>query len=186
MPTKNLSGKYKKEVVPAMMEKFGYKNVNAVPRITKVVINTGFGRLVAGKSTDEQKKIADAMVQDLATIAGQAPMITLAKKSISSFKTREGMPIGAAVTLRKKKMFDFLTRLINIGLPRSRDFRGLESKSFDNQGNFTMGIKEHIIFPEIMPEKIKMIFGLEVVVVTTAKNKEEGLWLLKFLGFPIR
>jgi len=186
MPIQRLLEKYKKEVIPAMMEKFGYKTGSAVPKIEKVLVNTGFGRLTAGKTSDEQKKTVEAIVKDLASITGQAPVVTKAKKSIATFKTREGMVIGAVVTLRKKKMFDFLDRVISIGLPRSRDFRGLESKSFDNQGNFTLGIREHIIFPEISPEQVRIIFGFEIIIVTTAKGKEEGLWLLKFLGFPIK
>lgn len=182
----SLQEKYKKEVIPRMMEKFGCKSPMAVPRIEKVVVNTGFGRLIAGKTKEEQKKIYDPILEDLILICGQKVVLTKAKKSISSFKTREGMPLGAMVTLRGKMMFDFLERLIHIGIPRSRDFRGIEPKSIDRKGNLTLGIKEHIAFPEIMPERVKTIFGLEVTVVTTARNKEEGLELLKLLGFPIK
>ncbi len=182
----SLKEKYQKEVVPQMKEKFGYKSVMAVPKIEKVVLNTGFGREVAGKTSDEQKKIAESILNDLKIITGQKPVLTLAKKAISSFKTRQGMAIGAKVTLRKGKMNDFLTRLINITLPRSRDFRGIEQKAFDKEGNLTVSIKEHICFSEISPEQIKKIFGLEITVVTTAKTKEEGLALLKLLGFPIK
>jgi large subunit ribosomal protein L5 len=181
-----LKEKYKKEIAPVMMEKLGYKNVMAVPRIEKVVLNTGFGRLVVGKTGDEQKKIYEAVLEDLSLICGQRPVLTKSKKSIASFKTRKGMPLGAAVTLRGKKMYDFLERLIDIALPRSRDFRGLDAKSFDKKGNLTIGIKEHIVFPEISPEKVRTIFGFEITVVTSAKNKEEGINFLKAMGFPIK
>jgi len=181
-----LREKYKKEVVPAMQEKFGYRNPMAVPKIEKVVINTGFGRQVSGKSSEEQKKIQETVLQDLGLISGQKAVLKRAKKSISGFKTREGQVIGAAVTLRGEKMSDFLERLIHVGLPRLRDFRGIEISSFDKKGNLTIGIREHIAFPEILPEKAKNIFGLEITVVTTAKNREEGIELLKLLGFPIK
>lgn len=181
-----LKEKYIKEVIHQMIEKFGYKNRMAVPKIEKVVVNTGFGRLIAGKTSEEQKKIQDAILEDLALLSGQRPILTRAKKSISGFKIKEGMAIGAQITLRGKKMNDFLERLIHIVLPRSRDFRGIESKSLDKKGNLTIGIKEHIAFPEILPEKAKTIFGLEITVVTTAKSREEGIELLKSLGFPIK
>lgn len=182
----SLREKYQKEVIPLMMEKFGYKNAMAVPKIEKVVINTGFGRLVSGKTSEEQKKIQDFILEDLNFICGQRPILKKAKKSIASFKIREGMVIGLAVTLRRKKMTDFLERLIKIVLPRSRDFRGIDPKSFDKKGNLTIGIKEHIAFPEVSPEKAKNIFGLEITVVTNAKNQERGRELLKLLGFPIK
>ena len=182
----NLLERYKKEVVPQMMEKFNYKNPMAVPRVEKVVVNTGFGRLVAGKGGEDQKKIQKFILEDLSLICGQTPIFKKAKKSISSFKTREGMIIGAMVTLRRKKMYDFLERLINIALPRLRDFRGLDPKSFDKKGNLTIGIKEQIIFPEVSPEKSKNIFGIEITVVTKSKKREEGIELLKLLGFPIK
>ncbi len=181
-----LKDKYNKEVILALMEKFGYKNALAVPKIEKVVVNTGFGRLISGKTSEEQKKIYKSILEDLAMICGQYPKLTKAKKSISGFKIREGMPIGAMVTLRRKMMYDFLERLIHVALPRSRDFRGINPKSLDKKGNLTVAIKEHISFPEILPERAKTIFGLELTVVTTAKNKEEGLELLKLLGFPIK
>lgn len=181
-----LKEKYTKEVMPAMMKKFGYKNVMAVPKIVKVVVNTGFGRLIAGKSSEERKKIYKAILEDLALITAQRPIFKKAKKSISSFKVREGMFLGATVVLRKEKMYDFLQRLIHIALPRTRDFRGIDQKSIDERGNLTYGIKEHIVFPEILLEKVKNIFGLEATVVTTAKSKKEGLELLKLLGFPIK
>lgn len=181
-----LRDKYKKEVVSQMKEKFGYKSPMAVPRIKKVTVNTGFGRLVAGKTSEEQKKIYTGILEDLTLICGQRLVLTEAKKSISGFKTRKGMPIGAMVTLRGRKMYDFLERVINIALPRSRDFRGIELKSFDKKGNLTVPIKEHIVFPEVLPEKIKTIFGFEITVVTTSKNREEGIELLKLMGFPIK
>jgi len=181
-----LPEKYKREAIPQMMEKFGYKNIMAVPKIEKVVVNTGFGRLIADKTSQEQKKIFEAILEDFSLITGQRPVLTRAKKSISGFKIRQGLPIGAQVTLRGERMFDFLERLINIGLPRSRDFQGIDSKSFDKKGNLTIAIREHITFPEILIEKAKNIFGLEITVVTTAKKKEEGIELLKLLGFPIK
>jgi large subunit ribosomal protein L5 len=182
----NLQEKYKKEVIPAMMEKFGYKNPMAVPRIEKVVVNTGFGRQVAEKSGEEQKRIESSTMHDLSLICGQKPVFKKAKKSIAAFKLREGLNIGTACTLRRKKMYDFLDRLIHIVLPRSRDFRGIDSKSFDKSGNLTIGMKEHIAFPEILSEKAKGIFGLEITIATNAKNKEEGSRLLKLMGFPIK
>lgn len=182
----NLKDKYNKEVIPAMKEKFGYKNNMAVPRVEKVVINTGFGRLITGKTKEEQKKTQEFILDDLSMIAGQRPVLAKAKKSVAAFKIRQGMPVAAAVTLRGQKMDDFLERLINIAFPRSRDFQGINPKSIDQGGNLTIGLKEHIVFPEISPEKSKNIFGLEITVVTTAKNKEEGLELLKLIGFPIK
>lgn len=182
----NLKEKYQKEVIPEMMKKFGYKNPLAVPKIDKVIINIGFGRLVSGKTSDEQKKIQDAILHDLAQISGQRPISTKAKKSISAFKVRKEMPIGAMVTLRGKRMLDFSERLIQIALPRSRDFRGIDQKSFDKKGNLAIGIKEHITFPEISPEEVKNIFGFEIIIVTSAKNREEGIELLKLMGFPIK
>ena len=183
----HLQEKYKKEAIPKMMEKFGYKNAMAVPKIKKVVINTGFGRLVIGaKTSDEQKKICSAISDDLALISGQRPVLTKAKKSIAGFKTRKGVPVGAMITLRGKKMYDFLERLINIALPRSRDFRGIDLKSFDRKGNLTIPVKEHIIFSEVSPEKSKLVFGFEITVAVKAENKDEGLELLKIMGFPLK
>jgi len=181
-----LKDKYIKEVVPAMQEKFGLKSPMAVPRIEKVVVNTGFGRQVTGKTSDEQKKIVEATIEDLSLICGQRVFGTKAKKAISTFKTRQGMVIGASVTLRGKKMYDFLERLINIALPRSRDFRGIEPKSVDQNGNLTIAIKEQIAFPEVSPEKSKNIFGFEITVVTNAQEREKGLALFRLLGFPIK
>jgi len=182
----SLKEKYQKEVIPKMMEKFGYKNKMAVPKIEKVVLNTSFGKLISGKTGEEQKKIQEAILEEMSLIAGQRPVFKKAKRSISSFKLRQGMIVGATVTLRRRKMYDFLERFIYITLPRVRDFRGIEKKSFDEKGNLTVGIKEHIVFPEISPEKSKNVFGLEVTVVITAKAKEEGMELLRLLGFPIK
>ena len=181
-----LKEKYNKETIPALKEKFGLKNVMAVPGIQKVVINTGFGRKITPASTDERKKIQRAIFEDLSAIAGQAPVFTKAKKSIAGFKLRQDMVVGAMITLRRKRMYDFLERLINIVLPRSRDFQGINASVIDEQGNMNLSIKEHIIFPEISPEKTKFIFGFEIAVVTSAKTKEQGLELLKLLGFPIK
>ncbi len=181
-----LKDRYQKEVIPLMQEKFGYKNPMAVPRLEKVIVNTGFGKLVVGKTAEEQKKIYTAILDDLSLICGQRPVLTRAKKSIAGFKTRQGMPIGATVTLRGKKMYDFIDRLVSIALPRSRDFHGLDPKSFDRQGSLSIGIKEHSIFPEITYESLKDIFGLEISVATTARSREEGMELLKLIGFPIR
>lgn len=182
----SIKEKYKKEVIPEMMKKFGYRNIMAVPRIDKVVVNTGLGRLVSGKTGEEQKKIFSAIIGDLSLICGQKAVLTKAKKSIASFKTRTGMTIGVKVTLRGRRMNDFLERIINIALPRSRDFQGINLKSFDNQGNLTLAVREHIIFPEVPPEKVKFIFGFEITIVTTAKSREESIELLRLLGFPIK
>lgn len=181
-----LKDKYNTEVIPEMMKKFGYRNMMAVPKIKEVIINTGFGKSVADKTSDEQKKITDSILTDLAKICGQQPVLSKSKKSISGFKIRKGQPIGAKVTLRRKKMYDFLERLINITLPRSRDFRGINLSSIDKKGNLTIGIQEHIAFPEISPEEIKLNFGMEITIVSTAKNREEGLDLLRLLGVPIK
>ena len=171
--------KYIKEVIPKIKEQFGYKNNLAVPRITKVVINTGFNPAVKDENT--RKEIA----RDLALITGQKPVPCSAKRAEAAFKTRKGMIIGLMVTLRGQRMYDFLSRLINIALPRSRDFHGLSEKNIDQAGNFNIGIKEQIVFPEISAESTKNIFGLEIAVVTTAKKHKEGLILFKLLGFPI-
>ena len=181
-----LQEKYKNEVIPEMMNKFGYKNQMAVPRIEKTVVNVGFGKIIGGKTSDEQKKIQGAILKDLSLISGQKPVFKKAKKSISTFKIRKGQILGVAVILRRKKMFDFLERLIHIALPRLRDFQGIETSSFDEKGNLTFGIREHIFFPEILPEKAKDIFGLEITITTSAKNKEEGIELLRLSGFPIK
>ncbi len=174
--------RYKKEVIPAMKAKFGYKNDMAVPIIDKVIINTGFGKQVTGVSSD----ISQIVLEDLTSICGQRAVLTYSKKSIASFKLRKGTAIGAKVTLRRKKMQDFIDKLIWVSLPRSKDFQGLSPDSIDKTGNLTIGIKEQTIFPEASPDNVKRIFGLEVVISTTAKNKEEGTELLKLLGFPIK
>lgn len=176
-----LQKKYQKEVIPAMKEKFGYKNDLAVPKIKKVIVNVGIG-----SSALKDEKIQEIISKDLTLITGQKPVPTLARKAIAGFKTRKGMEVGLKITLQGKRMFEFLSRLINVALPRTRDFRGLSPKSIDQGGNLTIGIKEHIIFPEISGEDIKKIFGLEVTVVSNARTRKEALELFKLLGFPIK
>lgn len=176
----NLKEKYEKEVVPALMERFGYKSIMAVPRIEKVVINMGVGDAI------QNPKLLDAAVNELALITGQRPMVTRAKKSISAFKVRAGMPIGCKVTLRKQRMWDFLTRLIFLALPRVRDFRGLSPDSFDGRGNYSLGLREQLIFPEIDYDDIEKVRGMDVTIVTTAKTDEEARELLRLLGMPFR
>jgi large subunit ribosomal protein L5 len=171
---------YIKEIVPKLMKDFSYKSVMEVPRIEKVVLNMGLGEAI------QNVKILDSAVDELGVIAGQKAVITKAKKSIATFKLREGMPIGAMVTLRKDRMFEFLDRLLNISLPRVRDFKGLSPKAFDGNGNYSLGVKEQLIFPEINYDKIDKIKGLNITIVTTAKNDEEGRALLKCLGMPFR
>jgi len=170
--------KYNDEVTKGLMEKFGYKNVMEIPKIEKVVINMGVGEAVSNP------KILDVAVNDMTIIAGQKPVVTRAKKSIAAFKIREGMPIGAKVTLRGERMYQFLDKLLNIALPRVRDFRGVSPKSFDGRGNYTMGIKEQLIFPEIEYDKIDKIRGMDIIIVTTAKTDEEARELLKLMGMP--
>ncbi len=181
-----LKDKYNKEVIPKMMERFGYKSKMAVPRIEKVVVNVGFGKMISGETSDEQRKIISSISNDLTLITGQKTIITKARKSIAGFKLRKGSPVGVMVTLRKKRMFDFLERLIHITLPRSRDFSGIKPNSVDKKGNLTIAIKEHISFTEILPEKVKRIFSLEITTVTTTQEQEEGLELLRLMGFPIK
>jgi large subunit ribosomal protein L5 len=176
----HLEEKYKTEVIPGLMERFGYKNVMQVPKIEKVVLNMGLGEAI------QNAKILDSAVEELAQIAGQKPVITRARKSIAAFKLRAGMPIGVMVTLRGQKMYDFLTKLIHIAIPRIRDFRGISRKAFDGRGNYTLGIREHIIFPEIDYDKIDKIKGFNVTIVTTAETDEEGRALLEMLGMPFR
>ena len=183
---KHLPEIYREEAVPAMMAKFGLKNRMEVPALQKVVLNIGFGKLIGGKAGDEEKKIKEEVVQDLSLITGQKPSFTKAKKSIAGFKLREGIPIGAKVTLRGPRMHDFLERFIHVILPRSRDFRGIDPKMFDSRGNLTMGIREIIFFPEILPEKVRVPLSLEITISTTANSKEEGVELLRLLGFPIQ
>jgi len=181
-----LKEKYKKQVIPQMREKFGYQNDMAVPSIKKVVLNSSFGKEATGKTGAEREKIQNLIMQDLSLIAGQKTNLVKSKKSIAGFKLREGLEIAAVVTLRKTKMWDFLERLIYLSFPRSRDFKGVDPKSIDKRGNLSVGLKEHIFFPEIFTEKEKTIFGLEITVVTNAKSKEEGLELYKLLGFPMK
>ena len=176
----NLKEKYQRQIIPIMKEKFGYRNDLAVPKIQKVVINTGIGKY------RQDQRALDEIEHDLTLITGQKPKKTQAKKAISAFKTRKGMVVGMAVTLRKQRMYDFLDRLIDLTLPRTRDFRGIDLKAIDQFGNLTIGIKEHIVFPEISHENIYIIFGLEVCIVTTAKTKEEGSELFRLLGFPLK
>jgi large subunit ribosomal protein L5 len=171
---------YLNEMRPELQKKFGYTNAMEIPRIEKVVLNMGLGDAV------QNPKVVEKAAQELTLIAGQKAVVTRAKKSIATFKLREGMPIGARVTLRKEKMYDFLTKLINIALPRVRDFRGISGKGFDGRGNFSMGVTEHIIFPEIDYDKIDQIRGLNISIVTTAKNDEEGRALLDAIGLPFR
>jgi len=171
---------YKNECVPQLMKEFGYKNVMEVPKLLKVTLNMGLGEAV------QNSKIIESATQEMTLLAGQKAVVTKAKKSIAGFKLREGMPIGCRVTLRKDMMFDFLNKLINISMPRVRDFRGVSPKGFDGRGNFSMGVKEHIIFPEIDYDKIDKIKGMNITITTTAKTDEEGRFLLRALGMPFR
>lgn len=175
----SLQEKYNKKVVPEMMKKLGYRNVMAVPRLTKIVVNVGVGRMREEKERAEIEKY-------LAVITGQKPRPRPAKKAIAAFKTREGMIIGYQVTIRGTRMYDFLSRLIRAALPRTRDFRGFDVTSFDSRGNLTIGIKEHIIFPEMIGEDYRLLFGLEVTIATSAHTREEGIELLRQLGFPLQ
>ena len=176
MPT--LKTKYQQEVAPALMKKFEYKSVMQIPKIDKVVVNVGCGE------ARDNAKVLEAVVRDLTTITGQKAIITIAKKSVANFKVREGMPVGAKVTLRGDKMWEFLARLFNVALPRVRDFRGINGNSFDGRGNYALGIKEQLIFPEIEYDKIDKIRGLDIVFCTTAQTDEEAKELLKALGAP--
>ena len=174
----NLKAKYQAEVAPALMQKFGYKSTMQIPRLDKIVINVGCSE------ARENPKVLDAVVRDLTTISGQKAVITLAKKSVANFKLREGMPIGAKVTLRGDKMWEFLDRLFNVALPRVRDFQGINPNSFDGRGNYALGIKEQLIFPEIEYDKIDKIRGMDIVMVTTAQSDEEARELLTLIGAP--
>ena len=171
---------YKKEIIPSLMKNFNYKSVMQVPKLDKIVVNMGVGAAVA------DQKIMEEAVKELESITGQKASIRKARKAISNFKLREGMNIGAMVTLRKEKMFEFLDRLVNVALPRVRDFRGLSDKSFDGRGNYTLGVKEQIIFPEINVDKITKVMGMDVTFVTTAKSDNEAYELLKAFGIPFR
>ncbi len=171
---------YEKEIVPHLVKEFNYKNVMEVPKLQKIVVNMGLGEAI------QNIKILDSAVEELAAITGQKAVITKAKKSIASFKLRQGMPIGCMVTLRRAKMYEFLDRLLNVALPRVRDFKGISGTAFDGRGNYTLGIKEQLIFPEISYEKVDKVKGLNVTIVTSAKNDEECKALLKQLGMPFR
>ena len=176
--TPNLKKLYLDEVAPALMQKFGYKSTMQIPRLEKIVVNVGCSE------ARENAKVLDAVVSDLTTITGQKAVITKAKKSVANFKLREGMPIGAKVTLRGNKMWEFLDRLFNVALPRVRDFRGISADSFDGRGNYALGVKEQLIFPEIEYDKIDKIRGMDIVVCTTAQTDEEARELLKLVGAP--
>jgi large subunit ribosomal protein L5 len=171
---------YVKEVVPQLIKTFGYKNAMRVPRLEKITLNMGLGEAV------QNIKILDSAVEELSLISGQKAVITKARRSIAAFKLREGMPIGIMVTLRRDRMYEFLDKLVNVALPRVRDFRGVSGKAFDGRGNYSLGIREQIIFPEINYDKIDKVKGLNISIVTTAKNDEEGKELLKLLGMPFR
>jgi large subunit ribosomal protein L5 len=172
--------KYTKEVMPALQKDFGYKSVMQVPKLEKVVINMGVG------AASQNVKILDAAVDELNRIAGQKPQVTRTKKAISNFKIRENMPIGCMVTLRGKRMYEFLDRLINMAIPRIRDFRGVPTRSFDGRGNYTLGVKEQIIFPEIEYDKVERVHGMDICIVTTAPNNEQARRLLTLMGMPFR
>ena len=174
----NLKAKYQQEVAPALMQKFGYKSTMQIPKLDKIVVNCGCGE------ARDNSKVLEAVVSDLTTITGQKAIITKAKKSVANFKLREGMPIGAKVTLRGNKMWEFLDRLFNVALPRVRDFRGISADSFDGRGNYALGVKEQLIFPEIEYDKIDKIRGMDIVVCTTAQTDEEARELLKLVGAP--
>ncbi|TFZ41828.1 50S ribosomal protein L5 [Soehngenia longivitae] len=178
--TSRLKIKYMEEVVPAMMERFNYKNVMEVPKLEKIVINMGIGE------ARENPKILEAAVNELAQITGQRPVVTKAKKSIANFKVREGMNVGAKVTLRGDRMYDFLDKFMNISLPRVRDFRGVSDTSFDGRGNYAIGVKEQLIFPEIEYDKVESIRGMDIIIVTSAKTDEEAKVFLEMMGMPFR
>ncbi len=172
--------RYREEVVPALMEQFQYGSIMEVPRLVKICLNQGIGEAT------QDKKLVDNAADELTMIAGQKAVSTKAKRSVSNFKLREGMPIGARVTLRDHRMYEFLDRLVTVALPRVRDFRGINDKSFDGRGNYSMGITEHIIFPEIDLDKVNKIMGMDITFVTTAKTDQEALALLKLLGLPFK
>ncbi|MFS8542681.1 MAG: 50S ribosomal protein L5 [Limnochordales bacterium] len=175
-----LKEKYLKEVVPALMERFGYRSIMQVPKLEKIVLNMGVGEAA------QDAKLLDGAMEDLMAISGQKPAITRAKKSIAAFKVRAGMPVGCKVTLRGQRMYDFLDKLINVGLPRIRDFRGVSPRAFDGRGNYSLGLQEQLIFPEIKYDKVDKIRGMDVIIVTTAKTDEEAYALLSELGMPFR
>ena len=180
MADARLKQHYQKSVIPALVKEFGYKNVMAVPKVQKVSVNIGLGEAT------QNAKLMDGAVNELGQIAGQKPVVTKAKKSIAAFKLREGMSIGAMVTLRGDRMYEFLDRLMNVALPRVRDFRGVSSKSFDGRGNYTLGVRDQLIFPEIDYNKVEKVKGMNISITTTAKTDAEGLALLKQMGMPFR
>lgn len=180
MATTRIEEKYKKETIPALIKRFGYKNVMQVPRMEKIVINVGMGDAI------QNAKLMDAVSTDLAAITGQKPVIRRATKAISNFKLRAGLPIGCMITLRKARMYEFFDRLVNVSIPRIRDFRGTPPNSFDGRGNYNLGLVEQIIFPEIDYDKVEKIKGMNITIVTSAKTDEEGFELLKNLGMPFR
>lgn len=175
-----LETEYKERILPELVKQFGYKSIMQAPKITKITLNMGVGGAVA------DKKILQSALSDMEKISGQKPVVTLARKSIAGFKIRDDMPIGCKVTLRSDRMYEFLDRLINIAIPRIRDFRGLNSKSFDGRGNYSMGVKEQIIFPEVDYDKIDALRGMDITITTTARTNEEGLALLKLFNFPFK
>jgi len=180
MAEARLYTRYKKEIIPKLIEEFEYENLNAVPKLQKIVINVGAGEAI------NDSKFLDTVVDNIGMITGQQPVKTKAKKSVSNFKLREDVPIGCKVTLRKKIMYEFIDRLINLSLPRTRDFQGIPNKSFDGRGNFTMGIKEHTIFPEIDVDSAKFVHGMDITFVTNAESDEEAFALLKHFGMPFK
>ena len=175
-----LENYYKETVVPQLQEKFSYSNIMEVPRLTKITLNMGVGEAVA------DKKVMDRAVGDMTAIAGQKPIVTYARKSVASFKIRDGWPVGCKVTLRRERMYEFLDRLVNVAIPRIRDFRGLNRRSFDGKGNFSMGVKEQIMFPEIDYDQIDVIRGMDITITTTAKTDEEAMALMQAFNFPFR
>ena len=175
-----LREKYEKEVVPQLMKRFGYKNIMQAPKLEKIVINMGLGEAI------QNIKILDSAVEEIGLITGQRPIVTKARKSIAQFKLRKGMPIGCMVTLRRDRMYEFFNRLVNTALPRVRDFKGVSGKSFDGRGNYSLGLREQLIFPEISYDKIDKVKGMNIIIVTTAETDEEGKELLRLLGMPFR
>jgi large subunit ribosomal protein L5 len=178
--TPRLREKYRSEVAPALQKEFGYDNVMRVPRLAKIVVNIGMGEAVGNV------KLIDFAVRDLTEITGQRPVVTRAKRSVAAFKLRQGMPIGVMVTLRDRRMWDFLDKLVNVALPRTRDFQGISPDAFDGRGNYTLGMREQLVFPEVDYDKIDKVRGMELTIVTTAQNDEEGRRLLKLLGMPFK
>jgi len=178
--TKNLKKKYEEDIIPVLKEKFGYENVHQIPQIVKIVINMGVGEAV------QNSKILDVAVKELTKIAGQKPVVTRAKKSIATYKLRQGMPIGCMVTLRAERMYDFLQKLINVTLPKIRDFRGINPKSFDGRGNYSLGLKEQLLFPEIHYDDVDVVKGMNISIITTANTDEEARELLTLMGMPYK